>query len=192
MSGGTKRLCLGIITGVHGIHGEVVIKSYTQEPLDIKSYGPLSDESGEQTFAIGKARLAKKGVVARLKGIDDRNSAEALKGTGLFVDHTALPQINDEDEFYFTDLIGLTVLRPDGSPCGTVLALHNFGAGDLIEIKAQTGKASELFPFDKATIPDIDLERGEITLNPPLVIGAGKPTEHAPENGKSDRHKNKT
>ena len=167
---GEKRLCLGIITGVHGLHGEVVIKSYTQNPLDIKSYGPLSDEANERQFTFGKVRVAKKGVVARLKGIDDRNAAEALKGVGLFVDHARLPTPADEDEFYFTDLMGLAVVLADGSPFGTVTALHNFGAGDLIEIKPLEGKGSEVYPFDKKTVPEIDIKAGHITFAPPEMI----------------------
>ena len=161
---------MGIITGVHGIHGEVVIKSYTAYPLDIKSYGPLSDENGEQSFVISKARMAKKGVVARIRGVDDRNSAEALKGTKLFVDHALLPASEDEDEFYFTDLIGLKVMLADGHDFGEVIALHNYGAGDLIEIKPFGEKNSEVYPFDKQTVPEIDLVAGLITLNPPLII----------------------
>jgi 16S rRNA processing protein RimM len=169
-SGGAKKLCLGIITGVHGIHGEVVIKSYTENPLDIKSYGPLSDEGNERQFTVSKVRIAKKGVVARLKGIDDRNSAEALKGTGLFVEHARLPEPADEDEYYFTDLMGLKVVLADGSTFGTVTALHNFGAGDLIEIKPIEGKGSEVYPFDKKTVPEVDIKAGQITFNPPLMI----------------------
>ncbi len=165
-----KRLCLGIITGVHGIKGEVVIKSYTENPLDIKSYGPLSDEVGERQFKISKVRMAKKGVVARLKDINDRNSAEALKGVALYIDHARLPRPDDEDEFYFTDLIGLKVVLTDGKSYGTVTALHNFGAGDLIEILAIDGKTGEIYPFDRQTIPDIDIAAGRIVFNPPEVI----------------------
>ena len=91
-----------------------MIKSYTQDPLDIKSYGALSDEQGERSFTIKKVRTAKKGVVARIKGVDHRNEAEALKGTGLYVEHDALPKPDDEDEFYFTDLIGLAVVLDNG------------------------------------------------------------------------------
>jgi 16S rRNA processing protein RimM len=166
----SKRLCLGIITGVHGIHGEVVIKSYTENPLDIKSYGPLSDESEKRQFQISKARIAKKGIVARLKGVDDRNAAEDLKGVGLFVDHACLPQPDDEDEFYFTDLMGLKAVLTDGREFGTVTALHNFGAGDLIEIKPVKGKGGEVYPFTKQTVPHIDIEAGKIVIVPPLVI----------------------
>ncbi len=172
----SKRLCLGIITGVHGIHGEVVIKSYTADPLDIKSYGPLSDERDERLFQFGKVRIAKKGVVARLKGIDDRNSAEAIKGTKLFVEHTQLPKPSDEDEFYFTDLIGLNVVLADGKDYGTVTGVHNFGAGDLIEIQANENQksskrpASEVYPFDRKTIPEVNIAAGHIVFNPPIMI----------------------
>ncbi len=172
----SKRLCLGIITGVHGIHGEVVIKSYTADPLDIKSYGPLSDEPNDRQFKIGKVRIAKKGVVARLKGIDDRDSAQALKGTALFVEHAQLPKPEDEDEFYFTDLIGLNVILADGKDYGTVTGVHNFGAGDLIEIlanenpKSSKKPASEVYPFDKITIPKVDIPAGHIVFNPPIMI----------------------
>ena len=174
-SGDSKRLCLGIITGAHGIHGEVVIKSYTQDPLDIKAYGPLGDEPNKRQFTIAEARLAPKGVVARLKGVEHRNEAEALKGTGLFVEQKMLPEPEEEDQYYFTDLIGLAVVLANQQPYGTVTALHNFGAGDLIEIKPVDDKATQIFPFDKATVPRVDLERGEITLNPPLMIAPEDP-----------------
>ena len=163
-------VCLAIVTGVHGVHGEVVVKSYTGDPLDIKSYGPLFDKSGSQQFEIKKVRLAKKGVVARLAGVDDRNSAEALKGMELYIEHARLPEPDDEDEFYFTDLIGLDVRLADGSNFGTVIALHNFGAGDLIEIKLVEGKGTEIYPFTKLTVPRIDLDAGEVIINPPMMI----------------------
>ena len=171
-----KRLCLGIITGVHGIHGEVVIKSYTSDPLDIKSYGPLSDEPNERQFKIGKARIAKKGIVARLKDVDDRTSAESLKGTALFVDHARLPKPVDEDEYYFTDLIGLKVLLADGEDYGTVTGVHNFGAGDLIEIEENRSaggdkrQTSEVYPFDRQTVPEVNITEGHIIFNPPIMI----------------------
>ena len=167
---------MGIITGVHGIHGEVVIKSYTADPLDIKSYGPLSDEPNERQFKIGKARIAKKGVVARLKGVDDRSSAEALKGTALFVEHARLPKPTDENEFYFTDLIGLKVVLADGQDYGKVIGVHNYGAGDLIEIEPNENpqkdkrSASEIYPFDKSTIPEVNIAAGHIVFNPPIMI----------------------
>ncbi len=175
-----KRLCLGIITGIHGIRGEVVIKSFTQDPLDIGSYGPLSDETGERRFVISAARLAKKGVVARLDGIADRDDAKNLQGTRLFVDRDRLPATGDDDVFYHADLVGLDVFLANGDKIGTVTALHNFGAGDLIEIRimpngeADNNGGSEIYPFNRQIIPEIDIAARRLILSPPEMIVSKK------------------
>ena len=128
------RILLGHISTAHGIRGEVVIKSHTDDPLDIGAYGALFNEDGSKTYTIEPLRVAKKGVVARIEGVTDRNSAEALRGTKLYVERDKLPE-PDDDEVYHADIIGMVAQRSDRSDVGEVIALQNFGASDLLEIR---------------------------------------------------------
>lgn len=175
-----KRVLLGIITGVHGIKGEVVIQSFTADPLDIDAYGPLADADGARGYEIETARPASKGVIARLKGISDRSAAERLKGTELYVDRDRLPATEDEDEFYHTDLVGLAAQLADGTPYGRVVALPNYGAGDLIEIAPAAGGQTLLLPFTREAVPTIDLTAGFLVVVPPEEIEARPEDEAEP------------
>ncbi len=160
-------LLLGRIADAHGIRGEVLIHSYTDPPEHIGGYGPLSDAAGARSFEIESARTTTKGVVARLEGVGDRTAAEALKGTELYIDRDKLPAAA-EDEFYHADLIGLDAVDPDGKAIGRIVAVQNFGAGDLIEIRlAGTGR-TEFVPFTEAAVPSIDMnaKRAVIVLPP--------------------------
>lgn len=163
MTDSNDLILLGHISTAHGIRGEVVIKSYTAEPKDIATYGPLSDQTGTRTFEITSARVATKGVIARLKGVDDRNAAEALRGTELYVERDRLPE-PDEDEVYHADLIGLEAVTADGTVVGEVVALQNFGAGDLVEIRLAGQSRTEFVPFDAHFVTDIDLDQGRVTV----------------------------
>lgn len=158
-----ERVLLGHISSAQGIRGEVVIKSYTAVPEDIAAYGPLTDASGTRTFEITVVRGAKKGVIARIRGIDDRNAAEALRGTELFVDRERLPE-PDEDEVYHADLIGLEAVTSDGMTVGEVVAIQNFGAGDLLEIRLAGRARTEFVPFNHDFVPEIDIAAGRVTV----------------------------
>ena len=160
-----SRICVGVIVGVHGLRGLLRVKSFTAEPTDIAVYGPLVDATGARQYTLKVTGSAKGVLLARIDGIDDRNSAEALKGMELFIARDALPQ-TEEDEFYHTDLIGLQAVFADGTVYGTVRALHEFGAGDMIEFTLEVGGVSVL-PFTRAVIPEIDLVNGRITVEPP-------------------------
>lgn len=162
------RIFLGMITGAHGMHGAVRVRSFTAEPEDVASYGPLSDEAGTRSFALSVSRRTRGGIIARLAGIEDRDAAEALKGTGLYADRDALPEL-DEDEFYHADLVGLAVVLTDGRPLGRVRGLDNFGAGEVIEVETKEGKSLSL-PFTRAAVPQIDLKAGRLTVDPPPGI----------------------
>jgi len=159
MAAGTtssSRVILGRIAGAHGIRGEVLIKTFTAAPEDIGAYGPLSDAAGRRSFRIASARPTQKGVVARIEGVSDRNAAEALKGIDLYVARDLLPAAS-EGEFYHADLIGLAAVDPQGSAVGEIVAVHNFGAGDLLELRlVGTGK-TEFVPFTDAIVPEVDL-----------------------------------
>ena len=160
-------ILLGVVGGAHGIKGEVRIKSFTEDPTDIKAYGPLFDAKGN-TYTIRTARIQKNVVVVTINEISDRNGAELLNGTELFVDRSALPA-DDEDEFYQSDIVGMAVESVDGAAIGTVIAFHDFGAGEVIEIKPERG-SSVMIPFSEAAVPDIDVER-RVMIVEPLAAG---------------------
>ncbi len=161
-----KRVLMGRIGAAHGIRGEVRIESFCASPLDIAAYGPLKTSRAGLTVEIVKARLGKNMVVARLKGVSDRNTAEALNGLELFVARDRLPPEDDEDDFYYADLIGLTVRMPDGRMIGTVRAIEDFGAGDVLEIALASG-ASALYAFTRVNFPEIAPDAGYVVLDPP-------------------------
>jgi 16S rRNA processing protein RimM len=166
-------ILLGRITGAHGIRGEVVVHSFAAVPEDIAAYGPLSDKTGERSFVLKVVRMTPKGaVIARIAGIDDRNAAEALKGTELFVDRKKLPPPG-EGEFYHTDLIGLAAVSQDGAPLGEVVGVHNFGAGDLIEIRLAAGGETELVTFTDAFVPTVDIPGRRVVV----ILPAAAPGE---------------
>jgi 16S rRNA processing protein RimM len=160
-----RRILLGHISDAHGIKGEVLLKTHTGTPEAIGDYGPLTDSQG-RAFEIRVVRVTAKGVVAKVKGVTDRTGAEALKGTELFTTRENLPD-PDEDEFYHADLIGLAAVGPDGAVIGTVTAVANHGAGDFIEIAVSGSRRTELVPFVKAFVPEVDIARGQIVVRLP-------------------------
>ena len=160
-----RRILLGHISDAHGIKGEVLIKAHTGAPEAIADYGPLLDARGH-TVEIQVVRVTPKGVVARVKGVTDRTAAEALKGTELFTTREKLPD-PEEDEFYHADLIGLSAIGPDGAALGTVTAVANHGAGDVIEIALAGSRQTELVPFTKAFVPEVSIAKGQILVRLP-------------------------
>jgi 16S rRNA processing protein RimM len=160
-----RRILLGHISDALGIKGEVLLKVHTEAPEAIADYGPLSDAHG-RVFEIRVVRVTPKGVVARVKGVTDRSAAEALKGTELFTTRDNLPD-PEHDEVYHADLIGLTAVGPDGAAIGTVTAVANHGAGDMIEIALAGSRQTELIPFTKAYVPEVDLAKGRIFVRLP-------------------------
>ncbi|UCA45538.1 ribosome maturation factor RimM [Pseudochrobactrum sp. XF203] len=155
---------LAVIGAAHGIKGEVRVKTYTGDPMDLGSYGLLYDASGK-SYEVLSIRPSKTVVVVRFAGVEDRNAAEALNGKELYVDHAQLPQDLDEDEFYYTDLIGLAVRDSAGVSYGKVSAVFNFGGGDVLEIK-ESGKKPVMIPFTLTSVPEILMEEGAILIDP--------------------------
>ena len=135
------------------------------DPRHVAAYGPVSDSTGSRHFHLTLTGDAKGVVLARIKGVKDRDDAQALAGTELFVDRHMLPA-TVEDEFYYADLVGLAVKYLGGEPYGTVHAVHNFGAGDVLEIERATG-GRVMLPFNRETVPDVDLEAGFLLVDPP-------------------------
>ncbi len=163
-----RRILVGVVAGAHGVRGELKIKSFTADPRAIAAYGPLSDRTGARSFRM-KLRGAVRGLlIARLDGVEDRDQAEALKGLELYVDRSVLPKPR-RGEWYLADLIGLRAELGDGAPMGRVKAVHNYGAGDIIEVE-RPERASLLLPFSKRCVPEVDIEGGRIVVDPPEEI----------------------
>ncbi len=151
-----NKVCLGAIVGVHGIKGEVKVKCFSDDEKNLGSYGVLSNEAGDKTFSVKIVGHSKELLRVKIKGVDDRNTAETLIGTGLYVNRDALPNLA-EDEFYHTDLVGLDAKNVAGDIIGVVNALYNFGAGDLIELKMNDGSL-EMLPFTSSYVPTINIK----------------------------------
>lgn len=164
------RICVARIGAAHGIRGEVKLWSFTEDPAAVATYGPLETEDGTRRFEIEALRAVKDQFVARIAGIADRDTAEALRNTDLYVPRDRLPKIVEADTFYHADLIGLSAVTADGAQIGTVHALHNFGAGDIIEIMPPGGGEPVMLPFNNATVPKIDLAAKQIVVMPPAEI----------------------
>jgi 16S rRNA processing protein RimM len=165
------RICIAKFGAAHGVRGEIRLWPYTQEPLSVASYGPLETADGKRRFEIATARVAKDHLVARIKGIDTREDAEKLNGLELFIAREKLPATSD-DEFYHADLIGLAAVTIDERPLGRIVAVHNYGAGDIIEIASGNGGETRLLPFSNAVVPTVDLAaRRAIIVLPDEIEG---------------------
>lgn len=159
-----ERVCLGVITGAHGIRGEVKVRSFTEDSRDIEHYGALEDKTGSKKFVLKVTGHAKDDLRVKIEGCDDRNMAESLKGTELYASRSALPDLKEE-EFYHADLIGLKVKDKKSSEIiGRVNALYNFGANDIIEIKVNATGKLEMLPFNKQYVPEINIKDGFIII----------------------------
>jgi 16S rRNA processing protein RimM len=185
---------MAVIGAAQGLRGEVRVKSFTADPMAVGDYGKLHAKDGRE-FEVLDVREAKTVVVVRFRGINDRNAAEALNGLELFVDRSALSDDDlEDDEFFYADLEGLEVVDTDGKSYGTVAAVFDFGAGDLLEVKGP-GKRPVLIPFSEAAVLEIDLEDGKLLIDPqaagliddggePPFSPDGKPAGKSPDKGK--------
>ena len=159
-------VCVGAIAGSFGVKGEVRLKSFCTEPEAIASYGPLFTEDGSRSYTVTLTRPVANGLGARLSGVQTKEQADALRGTSLFVARDKLPATGD-DEFYYADLIGLDVHDSGGAPVGKLHAIHNHGAGDLLEILGPGMKTALLLPFTRAAVPTIDLAARRVIIDLP-------------------------
>ena len=163
-------ICVARIGAAHGVRGAVKLWTFTEDPLAVKAYGPLLTKDGARSFEVATAREAKGHLVATLKGIATREDAERLNGLELYVAREKLPA-TEEDEYYHADLIGLAAITPANEPLGRVIAIHNFGAGDIIEIAPAHG-ATMLLPFTNAVVPSVDLAAGRVVIElPDEIVG---------------------
>lgn len=163
-----EPVLLATIGGPHGIKGEVRVKTFTADPHAIGDYGKLSTDAG-QKFKITRMREQKTVMVVKFQGVNDRSEAEALNGINLYVERSALPDDTDDDEFYVTDLIGCAVVDVDGENQGSIVAVPDFGAGDLLEISG-TGAQTWFLEFTRSNVPKIDLDARTVTIVMPPEV----------------------
>ena len=167
------QICIARIGAPHGVRGAVKLWTFTEDPLAVKAYGPLLTKDGARSFEVATAREAKGHLVATLKGVGSREDAERLNGIELYIARDKLPA-TDENEYYHADLIGLAAVTAANEPLGRVVAIHNFGAGDIIEI-APTHGATMLLPFTNAVVPSVDLAAGHVVIELPAEIEGEDP-----------------
>jgi 16S rRNA processing protein RimM len=178
-----RRILMGVIGRPHGVRGLVHVHSHTADPADLPGYGPFRDDPNPEkegrSFSLewaseGVARVAEL-VDGRPVPLRDRDAAQALVNTRLYVDRDRLPPPEDEDEFYLADLIGLRAVTPEGRDLGRIDTVHDYGAGASLEI----GRL--LVPFTRACVPTVDLAAGTVTVIPPDEINAPDPEAEAAE-----------
>jgi len=160
------QVLVGEIGAAQGLKGEVRLRSYTQTPADIATYGSLQDETGAREIEIERVRITPKAIVARIKGVTTREGAEALNRTKLYASRAKLrPAEKAKDgEWYVADLVGLAAVNADGAELGAIVGVHNFGASDVVEIAPVSGEATFLVAFTEATVPEVDIANGRITV----------------------------
>ena len=161
-----RLVCIGMITAPHGVRGAVRVKSFTADPRAITRYGPLYNAPGSRAFTFSPAGWVREQVIVRIDGVRDRNQAESLRGTKLYVPREALPDLDGEDEYYLVDLVGLTAEWADGSHRGVVKGVADFGAGDVVEVVLEDGKILVL-PFTRDAVPLVDLANRRLVVDPP-------------------------
>lgn len=173
------RVLLGVVAAPHGVRGLVRIRSFTEDPMTIAAYGPLSDETGKKEYRVEALSTVKGAVLARIEGVNDRTAAEAVRGLRLYVERSALPATG-EREWYEADLIGLSAVGRDGRDWGTVIAFHDFGAGRTMEISGgAASRSSVMLPFTDAAVPEIDVAGGKVLVDPPVGLLAGAKEKEA-------------
>ena len=182
------RVCVGVVTGSHGVRGLVKIKSFMQVPADLAELEDVTDETGTRRFRFVVKGTNKGAFLVHIDGIDDRDAALALKGLELYVSRDKLPE-PEQDEYYHADLIGLRVELEDGTEIGSVRALHDFGAGDVIELSGARPWGSAMLPFDAETVPLVDVAAGRLVVRPPegLMSDAQDDEQDEEDDGKGKR-----
>lgn len=158
----TRLVCVAAVAAAHGVRGALKLKTFTEEPENVGAYGPLMDEAGRELFAVRVIAQAKGGVIVTAEGITDREAADALRGLRLYVPRARLPEPED-DSFYYEDLLGLVVEDSAGQELGRVTAVHDFGAGEVIEYQGAAGQSC-MVPFTTALVPEVDLARGRLVI----------------------------
>ena len=176
---GDSRVLLGVVAAPHGVRGLVRIRSFTEDPMAVAQYGPLSDETGKKKYRVEALSAARGAVLARIEGVADRTAAEALRGLRLYVERERLPATG-EREWYEADLVGLSAVGRDGRDWGKVIAFHDFGGGRTMEVSGgAASRSSMMLPFTDEAVPEIDVEGGKVVVDPPAGLLAGGGTKEA-------------
>jgi 16S rRNA processing protein RimM len=157
-------VCVATVATAHGVRGAVKLRCYTEEPEGVAAYGPVYDAKGRELFGLTVLHRVKGGVVARVEGVETREAAEALRGLDLYVPRDRLPE-PEEGEFYHEDLVGLDAVDREGRPQGRVVGVQNYGAGDLLELRAGDG-GSILVPFTREAVPEVDIAARRVVVVP--------------------------
>jgi len=169
----SAQICVARIGAPHGVRGQVRLWTFTEDPYAVLDYGPLSSKDGKRTIEVDNVREAKGHLVATLKGVTDRDAAARLNGVELYISRDALPDTED-GEYYHADLIGLAAVNAAGEAIGRVVAMHDFGAGDIIEIAPPSGPTL-LLPFTDAVVPTVDIAGGKVVIDMPGEIEGDGP-----------------
>jgi 16S rRNA processing protein RimM len=173
------RVLLGVVAAPHGVRGLVRIRSFTEDPMAVAKYSPLSDETGKKKYRVEALSAARGAVLARIEGVADRTAAEALRGMRLYVERERLPATG-EREWYEADLVGLSAVGRDGRDWGKVIAFHDFGGGLAMEVSGgSASRSSMMLPFTDEVVPEIDIEGGKVVVDPPAGLLAGGATKEA-------------
>jgi 16S rRNA processing protein RimM len=178
----SHRILLAHVTAAHGIRGDVTLKTYMEDPHDLADYRTFTDKAGKRRFEITTLRVNAKGVVAHFKDIDDRSTAEAIRGAALYIERAALPPA-ENGSYYHVDLIGLAAVDAAGAAVGTVVAAENFGAGWMLEIKCTGARDTDYVPFTDAFVPEVDIARGRVVVIMPVMVGEPEPNDGTADDG---------
>ncbi len=176
-----ERVLLGRIVAAHGVRGDVLVKTFTDEPADISRYGALTDAGGGRPLELVVRRATSKGLIVGVRGVDDRTVAETLRGAELWVERDRLPSA-EEGEFYYVDLMGLEAVDEAGAPFGKIANVVNYGAGDLLEVVLSDGGKRELVPFKLEFVPEVDIAGARVVIAWPLQFEIAQ-SEDASGNG---------
>ena len=163
-----KPILVGQMAGAFGVKGEVKITAYTDDPMALARYRTLQREDGTHALTILSARVSKTGIIAKTTEVASKEAADAIRGLKLYVSRDALPPVEDEDEFYLADLIGVRGQTPEGERLGTIKALHNFGAGDVVEFDPGGGRATVFYAFTREIFPEVKPADGYVIIIPPV------------------------
>lgn len=175
----STSVLVAVIGAPHGVRGEVRVKPYTEEPEALKAYSPLNSADG-RIFKIKTLRIQKDMAIVRFEGVDTREAAEKLTNIKLHVDRSRLAPPEDDETFFHSDLIGLKVTLEDDSILGEIVAVPNFGAGDLLEVQPAAGGKTVYLPFTKAFVPTIDVAGGKVVITQGALGDASRAEDEAP------------
>ncbi len=181
-----KRVLVGRVAGAFGVRGEVRITAYTEDPLALLRYRTLAREDGSAVLTLENGRAVKGAVIGRATEVASKEAADALRGVRLYVARETLPPPADADEFYLADLIGMAAVTVDGGPFGRVKAVHDFGAGDILEIDPGAGRPSLLIPFTREAVPEVSLADGRLVVVPPTEIEGDRDGEEGVDQSPQD------